>query len=140
MFTRLFWFPKWNKCSTSYFHSSVCRSASTCVQTQAWIISNKEASPLCIIVQQNILELLIWFPYCYYNHQSKLGLIYMSFFSYTNAEVAIWKGSTRWCKKLSCRVEQWEGESVNLCKIIIVLYLQNVVLNLYILANKLQII
>ncbi|KAG2637771.1 hypothetical protein PVAP13_2NG537003 [Panicum virgatum] len=32
-------------CSTSYFHSSVCRSAGTRVQTQAWIISNKERLP-----------------------------------------------------------------------------------------------
>ena len=61
-------------------------------------------------------------------------------FSYTNAEVAIWKGSTWWCKKWSCPVQQWEGESVNLCKINIVLYLKYIMLNLYILANKLQII
>ena len=40
----------------------------------------------------------------------------------------------------SCPVQQWEGESVNLWKINIVLYLQYVVSNLYIPANRLRII
>jgi len=65
MFTQLFWFPKWNKCSTSYFHSSVCRSAGTCVQTQAWIISNKE-------VNHSILS--VW-NYCTINYPWIINMV-----------------------------------------------------------------
>ena len=121
MFTQLFWFLKWNSAALNRVNSTpVCAGQLlhvSCTSTD-YLHKSGQSSLYEVTVQQNSLKR---FPCCYYNHQSQMGY-------------------TWWCKMWSCPVQQWEGESVNLWKINIVLYLQYVVSNLYIPANRLRII